>query len=125
MATSFSRTWRIEPDAAHAVAHFDRADASFRPVAIDVYVARTPLGVEAEVDRNVVEQGDHLLFVHDARNDGAVFERVERYGAVHGSRVDEDISRLAAMVLAKVLLPHEENPSMAMMIFRLEHSMGG
>ena len=32
---------------------------------------------------------------------------------------------LAAMVLAKVLLPHEENPSMAMMIFLgLEHSMG-
>lgn len=29
------------------------------------------------------------------------------------------------MVLAKVLLPHEENPSMAMMIFLgLEHSMG-
>ena len=53
-----------------------------------------PRSVEAKVDRDVVEQGDHLLFVHDARNDGAVFERIERYGAVHGPRVDEDISQL-------------------------------
>ena len=79
--------------AAHAVRDLDGADFALDQIAVDVDVAGPALGVEAEGDRNAVQQLHDGLFVDDARTDGPVFEGVERHGAVHGARVDEDIAQ--------------------------------
>ena len=79
--------------AAHAVRDLDGADLALDQIAVDVDVAGPALGVEAEGDRNAVQQLHDGLFVDDARTDGSVFEGVERHGAVHGARVDEDIAQ--------------------------------
>ena len=79
--------------AAHAVRDLDGADLALGQVAVDVDVAGAALGIEAESDRDLVEQLHDGLFVNDARADRPVFEGVERHGAVHGAGVDEDVAQ--------------------------------
>jgi len=78
---------------AHAVADLDRPDFALRQIAVHVDVAGAAFGIEPERDRNLVEQPDDRVFIDDARTDRSVFERIERHGAVHGARVDENVAQ--------------------------------
>ena len=82
-------------DGAHAVAHLDRADLALDAVAVDIDVAGPAFGIEAEIDADVRQQPYDGLLVDHSRTDGPVFERIERHGAVHRPRIDENISQTA------------------------------
>ena len=79
---------------------------------------RSAFGVECERDLYLGKHRDQQRFVHVPVLYGAVPQAVQRYGPVHRSGVDEYVADPRGdLSFAKVLLPHDEKPSIAITIF--------